>query len=166
MKAKFSLKKEKITFAQLIRFARYTDCDKDFEEAKIFLYNKLLGRDFPREVTDKEFEKIKGCNRAELRQLAITKVLLKRQNAKFPFSSTLYPQPTKISIPLINKYDPRICRMMKRIRRDLEESLNAAARETGSHLKKIRIVNAFSIGKRLGHELDKKIVRCNNNNHP
>lgn len=150
--------KRGIIKGELLRRLRLSDSLEDWQSTCADLLKKLLNRGYPLEVLTKEIAKISFDQSKQLRQNLIDKLKRRRAQAKFPFTGATEIPSGEPTIPLIIRYDPTSLRVVKKRRREIEEVVNSVFDETDGQpgIKKVRIVTAFTTGKRLGALLQKK----------
>lgn len=150
--------KRGIIRGELNRRLRLTDTLDDWMLTTKDLTDKLIRRGYPEKVIQKQIALINFNTGRQLRDVLICKIRDRRTKLKFPFSGSLVEEERGVvpTIPLIIRYDPRSLRETKKRRRELEEVSNTSLDLYGRSLKKVRIVNAFTVGTRLGSIFNKK----------
>lgn len=146
-----------------MRRLRLTDRYEDWLREKEKLLIKLILRNYPFEVIMSQFDKINFSMKNELRSSLATKIMERRNNLDFPMKPVVpiynyqwRPFEGTIKIPLIIRYDPQTLHGIKQIRKILNEELNLALIKVGQNQGQFQVVNAFTVGKRIGDIISKK----------
>lgn len=148
--------KRSIIKGELLRRLRLTDRIDDWWKTKSDLYTKLIKRDYPPALLNAEFQKVSFEEKVIQREKLSQKIKNRRLNMKFQFSGELKTPSESPTIPMVVRYDPRSLRTTKRKRKELEENINEILQSTNYKIKRIRIINAFTVSGKLSSQINKK----------
>ena len=151
--------KRGIVRGELIRRLRLTDRLGDWLTTVNDLKQILINRGYPTRVIQEEVDRIDFKEAPMLREMLYQKVVHRRVLAKFPFTADPVNPQAEPTIPMVIRYDPTALREVKRLRRELEENINQDLEIHGRNIKRIRVVTAHKVGRKLGLELKKKKVQ-------